>query len=167
MVEITKDDPGKVSVQVRNAKDGSTTRVECIIYDKTGKQIVQFWASSENLRESRFYPLNIFQEEECTRFGQFMTAFANEVNQENAALNEELNRQANKSAGKGSVILSIIGIIVGIALPICGIIMGAIAIFMAPKKEDNFGKTPASRILGVICICTSILMAVLQAIYML
>ena len=167
VVEITKDDLGKASVQVRSAKDGATTRVEFTLYDKTGKQIIQAWASSENLRESRYYPVNIFQEEECTRFGQFMTTFANEVNQENASLNEELNRQANKSAGKGSVILSIIGIVVGIMMPICGIVMGAIAIFMAPKKEDNFGKTPASRILGAICICTSILMAVLQAIYML
>ena len=167
VVEITKEDLGKASVQVRNAKDGSTTRVEFTLYDKSGKQIIQAWASSENLRESSYYPVNILQPEECTRFGQFMTAFANEVNQENAALNEELERQANKSAGKGSVILSIIGIIAGMILPLCGIIMGAIAIFMAPKKEDNFGKMPASRILGIICICTSICFAIAQAVYML
>ncbi|MDE6996713.1 MAG: hypothetical protein K2P04_02405 [Oscillospiraceae bacterium] len=164
-MEITKDDLGKAEVQIRTAKDGSTTRVEFTLYDKDGKQIVQAWASAENLRESRFYPVNILQEEECARFGKFMTGLAAQVNEENQALNDEMARQANKSAGKTSTILAIIGIIVGIFLPIAGIIMGAIAIAMAPKKSDNFGKTPASRILGIICICTSIIFGAVMAIY--
>ena len=53
-VGITKDDLGKAEVQIRTAKDGSTTRVEFTLYDKDGKQIVQAWASAQNLRESRF-----------------------------------------------------------------------------------------------------------------
>lgn len=164
-VEITKDDLGKAAVTVRTAKDGTTTRVEFALYGKDGKQIIQAWASAENLRESSYYPVNIFQEEECARFGRFMTELANQVNEENAALNAEMEREANKNAGKGAMIMAIGGIVIGILLPIAGIIMGAVAIFMAPKKADNFGKTPASRIMGVICICTSIIMGIIMTIY--
>lgn len=164
-VEITKDDLGKATVDVHTAKDGSTSRVDFTLYGKDGKQIIQACATAENLRESSYYPVNIFQEEECARFGRFMTEFSNQVNQENKALNEEMERQANKNAGKGAMIMAIGGIIIGILLPIAGIIMGAVAMFMAPKKEDNFGKTPASRIMGIVCICTSILMAIVMAIY--
>lgn len=164
-VEITKDDLGKAVVDIRSAKDGSTTRVDFTLYGKDGKQIIQAYASAENLRESRFYPVNILQEEECARFGRFITELANQVNQENEALNKELERQANKNAGKGAMILAIGGIIIGILLPIAGIIMGAVAIFMSPKKEDNFGRMSASRIMGIVCICTSILMAIVMTIY--
>ena len=164
-VQITKDDLSKVTIQVRNAKDGSVQRVDFTLYGKDGKQIVQVYASAENLRESSYYPVNIMQEEECARFAQFMTVLANQVNEENAEHIAELERQANKNAGKGAMIMAVGGIVLGILLPIAGIIMGAVAMFMAPKKEDNFGKTPASRIMGIICICTSILMAIVMTIY--
>ncbi|MDE7260527.1 MAG: hypothetical protein K2N78_00450 [Oscillospiraceae bacterium] len=166
-IQITKDDLGKADITVRNAKDGSTTRVDFIFYDKTGKLIIQACATSENLRESSYYPVNILQEEEVARFAQFMTQLANQVNQENAALNEQMARETNKSASKVAVILSIIGIVIGLLLPICGIILGVIGMVMAPKKEDNFGKMPASRVMSILCICVSIIFAIVQAVVML
>ena len=164
-VEITKDDLGKATVDVRTAKDGRTYRVDFTLYGKDGKQIVQACATAENLRESSYYPVNILQEEEVERFGRFMTEFVNQVNEDNKEFIADLERQANKNAGKGAMVMAIGGIIIGILLPIAGIIMGAVAMFMSPKKADNFGKTPASRIMGVVCICTSILMAIVMAIY--
>ena len=164
-VEITTADLGKADVQVHNAKDGTTTRVDFTLYGKDGKQIIQAYASSENLRESSYYPVNIMQEEECARFARFITEFANTVNQENQESIAEMEREANKNAGKGAMFLAIGGIVIGILLPIAGIIMGAVAMFMAPKKEDNFGKTPASRIVGAICICTSIIMGIVMAVF--
>ena len=164
-LEMTPEDLGKATVEVRNAKDGTPYRVDFTLYGKDGKQIVQACATAENLRESSYYPVNILQEEECARFGKFMTEFVNEVNQENQEFIAEMERQANKNAGKGAMIMAIGGIILGILLPIAGIIMGAVAMYMAPSKKDNFGKTAASRIVGAICICTSIIMAVIMAVY--
>lgn len=166
-VEITKEYLGKATVDVRTAKDGTPTRVEFVLYGKDGKQIIQACATSENLRESRYYPVNILQEEEVARFSQFMTGFVNEVNQENQEFIADLERQANKNAGKGAMIMAIGGIFIGMLLPPAGVIMGAIAMFMAPSKKDNFGKMAASRIMGIVCICTSIIMGIVMAIYIL
>ena len=164
-IQITTDDLGKADVSVRSAKDGTPYRVDFTLYGKDGKQIIQACATTENLRESSYYPVNILQEEEVARFGQFMTGFANAVNQENQEFIAGLERQANKNAGRGAMVMAIGGIILGILLPIAGIIMGAVTLFMAPKKEDNFGKTPASRIMGIVCICTSIIMGIVMTIY--
>ena len=166
-VQITKEDLGKATVDVRTSKDGTPYRVDFTLYGKDGKQIVQACATSENLRESSYYPVNILQEEEVARFGRFMTEFVNAVNQENQEFIADLERQANKNAGKGAMIMAIGGIIIGILLPIAGIIMGAVAMFMAPKKEDNFGKMPASRIMCIVCIRASIVFAIVQTIVML
>ena len=166
-VEITTGDLGKATIDVRSAKDGTPYRVDFTLYGKDGKQIVQACATAENLRESSYYPVNILQEEEVARFARFMTDFVNEVNQDNQELIAGLEREANKNAGKGAMVMAIGGIVIGILLPIAGIIMGAVAMFMAPKKADNFGKTPASRIMGIVCICTSVIMAIVMAVYML
>jgi len=162
-VEITKDDLSKAEVKVYNAKDGTTTRVDFTLYGRDGKQIVQACATAENLRESRYYPVNILQEEECARFGQFMTGLANEVNEENKEFNAELERQASTGKGKTAIIMSVIGIILGIILPFSGIILGVIALLMAPKKADTLGKSSTPRILSIICICVGIFMWIAQA----
>lgn len=165
-VEITKDDLGKADVKVTAAKDGSTRRVDLTLYGKDGKQLIQACATAENLRESRYYPVNILQEEECARFGQFMTDFAGQVNQENQELGAELERRAGKSAGKTSIILSAIGMVLSLALPFCGIVLGAIALFMAPKKSETFGRSSTPRVLGGICIGVGVLFWILQFLYM-
>jgi len=162
VVEITKNDLSKVDSKVYNTKDGTTTRVDFTLFGKDGKQIVQACASAENLRESRFYPVNILQEEECARFGQFITALANEVNEENKEFNAELERQASTGQGKTALIMSIIGIVLSILLPFAGIILGVIALLMAPKKSDTLGKSSTPRVLSIICICVGVLMWILQ-----
>lgn len=164
-VEITKDDLGKADVKLYNTKDGGVSRVDFTLYGKDGKQIIEACATAENLRESKYYPVNIFQEEECARFGRFMEQLANQVNEENQTLNAELERQANKGAGKFSIILSIVGMCLSVIMPIAGIIMGAIALVMAPKKSETFGKTTAPRILGVICICVGVFMIIAMAMF--
>ena len=164
-VEITKDDLGKADVKLYNDKDGGVRRVDFTLYGKDGKQIVQACATAENLRESRFYPVNILQEEECARFGKFMEQLAAQVNEENQELNAEMERQANKGAGKFSIILSIVGMCLSVIMPIAGIVMGAIALFMAPKKSETFGKTTLPRILSVVCIGVGIIMIIVMAMY--
>lgn len=162
-VLITREDLGRADTDVTTAKDGGIRRVNVVLYDKAGKEIVRFNADAENLREDRFHHVNILQEEECGHFARFMETLSGQVLQENQDLVERMKADANAGSGKTAIILAVIGIFVGFLLPVCGIVLGVIGLLMAPKPKETLGKATTPRILCILTIALSILAAIFQA----
>ncbi len=162
-VLVTREDLGRADTDVTTAKDGGIRRINVVLYDKSGKEIVRFNADAENLREDRFHHVNILQEEECGHFARFMNTLSGQVLQENQDLVERMKAEANAGSGKTATILAVIGIFVGCLLPICGIALGVIGLLMAPKPKETLGKSTRPRILCMVTIALSILAAIFQA----
>lgn len=105
---LTPDVLGKVTVQTKE-KEGSVSHVEVWLGDKEGHVISQLYVDAENLRKSRWFPVNILQQERCEAFHHFITALAQRVAAENPDVDAKMAAEARESVGTLGTVLSVAG----------------------------------------------------------
>lgn len=141
---------GKVTVTTKE-KDGAVSRVEAWLGDKEGHKIIQLYVDAENLRKSRWYPMNIEQQEECGAFARFLTALSQRVAAENPGVDALIKAESNQGLGTLGAIVSVIGAVVSIFLPPAGVVVCLIGLLMGIVSKVKGAKGVASLIVSVVC----------------
>lgn len=149
---------GKVKVKTKE-KDGAPSEIGVWLGDKQGHVITQVTVSAENLRKSRWYPVNIVQQEECEAFERFITSLARQVAGENPGVDALMAAESNEGLGGLGAMLSGIGVLLGIFFPPGGI-LAPIGLIMAIVSKRRGAKGYKSLIVSAICtvICVAWMM---------
>ena len=148
---LSNENLGKVTVKTKE-KDGALSRVDAWLGDKQGHSIIHFYVDAENLRKSRWYPVNILQQEECGAFERFITPLAQQVASENPNVDAMLEAEAKEGLGLVGACISIAGALGGICLPPLGAVVCLIGLILALVALKKGAKSKKGLIVSVICI---------------
>lgn len=145
---------GKVTVKTKQ-KDGAVEHIEIWLGDKQGQKLFQFYVDAENLRKSRWYLVNILQQEECAAFERFISSLAQRVTAENPDVDDLIKKSANEGKGIIGAGISIIGAVFAFFLPPAGIVLSLIGLLLsvASKLKGTESKKPL--IISTICMIWS------------
>lgn len=150
-ITLTPQNLGKVTVKTKE-KNGAVSRVEIWLGDKQGHTIVQLYADAENLRKSRWFPVNILQQEECEAFARFLTPLAQQVAGENPNIDAVITAEAGKSYEIIGGCLCIGGAVGGIIFPPFGAILCLIGLILAIIGKSQGGKSNKWLIISIVCM---------------
>lgn len=142
---------GKVAVKTKE-KDGAVKRLEVELCDKQGHAIIQLFVDAENLRKSRWYPVNILQQEECEAFRRFIEQLAQRVASENPGVDALLEAEAKESLGIFGAGISIIGAILGLFLAPLGAVLCLLGLIVSLVAKLKGAKGKKSLIISVVCM---------------
>lgn len=151
---LTPENLGKVTVKAKE-KDGETARVELWLGDKKGHEITRLTVDAENLRKNRWYPLNIFQREECAALERFMTALSQRVAAENPGVDDLIKAENNDGLGILGAIVSVIGLVFTIFMPPLGLIVCLIGLVMSVVSKLRGSKGKVFLIVSILCAACS------------
>lgn len=151
---IPPENLGKVTVKTKQ-KNGSADHMEIWFCDKQGKELFQLYVDAENLRKSRWFPVNIVQQEACDAFAGFITAFAQRVDAENPGIDDVINANATEGAGILGAVVSVIGAVLALFLPPLGILVSLIGLIMSVVSKAKGAKVGKALIICIICVIWS------------
>lgn len=147
---LTPEQLGKVTVQTKE-RNGALRRVEVWLGDKQGHVITQLYVDAENLRSSRWYPVNIEQQEECEAFARFINALAQTVADQNPGVDALMAAESNQGLGTLGAIVSAIGALGGTFFPPAGVVICAIGLIMCAVSKAKGAKGVKSLVISIIC----------------
>lgn len=150
-ITLTAQNLGKVTVRTKE-KNGVISRVEVWLGDKQGHAIAQLYVDGENLRKSRWFPVNILQQQECEAFARFITALAQQVAGENPGIDAVIAAEASESYGVIGAGLSIGGAIGAFVFPPFGAVLCLIGLILAIVGKSKGAKSKKGLIISIICI---------------
>lgn len=154
---FTPENLGKVTV-ITNQKNGEVKHMDIWLYDKQGATLTELDVDAENLRKTRYFPVNIAQKEECAAFESFMNSFVQSVAAANPGIEDVI--KANNKAGAATsfgifgAILSITGAIAGIFFPPVGIILALAGLALSIVGKVKGAKGKAALIISIFCFVT-------------
>lgn len=148
---LTSENLGKVTV-TRKEKNGVLRRVDAWLGDKQGHTIIHFYVDAENLRNSRWYPLNIEQSEECRAFDRFITDLAGQVAGENPGIDAVIDAEAKEGLAMIGAALSGGGVLGGFCFPPLGVILCLIGLIMTILSRGKGSKSKICLIISIVCM---------------
>ncbi len=154
-LKLTAANLGKVTVQTKE-KEGVLRRVETWLLDKQGKSIIKLYVDAENLRKSRWFPVNILQQEECDAFGRFITGLSRQVAEENPDVEAMLTEEAKEVYGVLGFGLSLGGALGGICFPPMGVFLCLIGLALSVIGKCKGAKSNKHLIISVVCMVWSV-----------
>lgn len=149
-VTLTPENLGKVTVN-RKQKNGAISRADVTLYDKQGETIVRIYVDAENLRKTRWYPVNILQQEELEAFERFITPLAGQVAAENPDVEAMMAASSKEGLGIIGAVLSAIGGTSGICFPPVGIVLCLVGLLLSVVGKLRGGKSKIPLIISVLC----------------
>lgn len=150
---LTPEQLGKVTVKTKG-KDG--TRLEIWLGDKQGHVLAELRVDAENLRKSRWYPVNISQPEECAALARFITALSQRVAAENPGVDEIIQAEGNEGVGVIGAIISGIGGLVSIFMPPAGLVLCLIGLGFTGASKWKGAKGNVPLIISIACMALSL-----------
>lgn len=153
-VVFTPESLGKITVNTKE-KDGSVVRMEIQLVDKQGENLFQMFVDAESLRQSRWYPVNILQHEECAAFEGFTSSLAQRIAAENPGVDDLIKENDNAGTGIIGAIISVIGAVFAIFFPPAGIILSLIGLILCIVSKAKGAKSNKSLIVSIICMVLS------------
>lgn len=147
---------GKVTVSAER-KDGAVKHMKIWLDSKQGNTMFQFYVDAENLRKTRWYPVNLAQWEECADFEGFITSLAQSVDAENPGVDDLI--AANNNAGLGIIgaFVSILGAVFALFLPPAGIVFALPGLLLSIVSKGKGSKSKAPLIVSIVCAIWCIL----------
>lgn len=129
-VVFTPESLGKVRVKTKE-KDGAPERLEIWLGDKKGHVMQELTVDAENLRKNRWFPVNIFQREECAALLSFVTGLTQQVERENPGVDALIQAEGNEGIGVIGAVVSGIGAVFTLFFPPVGLAVCLIGLVMA------------------------------------
>ena len=129
-VVFTPESLGKVRVKTKE-KDGAPERLEIWLGDKKGHVIQELTVDAENLRKNRWFPVNIFQREECAALLSFVTGLTQQVERENPGVDALIQAEGNEGIGVIGAVVSGIGAVFSLFFPPVGLAVCLVGLVMA------------------------------------
>ena len=147
---------GKITVSTER-KDSAVKHMKILLDSKQGNAMFRFYVDAENLRKSRWFPLNLLQWEECADFEGFITSLAQSVDAENPGVDALI--AANNNAGLGIIGagLSVLGAVFSLFLPPAGIVFALPGLLLSIVSKAKGSKGKAPLIISIACAVWSIL----------
>lgn len=150
------DNLGRVAVTT-SEKNGAVKSVDAHLYNKDGKSIIQFTVDAKNLRTSRYYPVNILQQEGCDAFYCFITPLAQQVSSENTALEAKMEQDAKEANGTLALTISIVGAVIGFFFAPVGLVISAVGLAIAVRgRMQGARKNTGLIVSGVITVVLAV-----------
>lgn len=151
---LTPENLGKVTVK-KKEKNGGTARLNLWLGDKQGHVVAELTVDAENLRKSRWYPVNVLQREECADLERFMTALSQRVAAENPGIEDLIQAENNEGVGIIGAVVSVIGGVVSIFMPPAGMVLCLIGLAMAVFSKLRGAKGKVPLVIGILCAALS------------
>ena len=156
---FTPENLGKVTVNTTQ-KNGDVKHMDIWLFDKQGQSLSHLYVDAENLRKTRYYPVNIEQKEECAAFDSFMNSFIQRVAAANPDIEDVIkaNNKADAATTFGvfGAILSIIGAIAGVFFAPVGIILALIGLILSIVGKVKGAKGVVALVISIVCFMTCI-----------
>lgn len=150
-ITLTAQNLGKVTVNAKE-KNGVISRVEVWLGDKQGHAIAQLYVDSENLRKSRWFPVNILQQQECEAFSRFITSLAQQVASENPGIDAVIAAEASEGYSVIGAGICIAGAIGAIVFPPFGAVLCLVGLILAIVGKSKGAKSKKGLIISIICV---------------
>ncbi|WWR16709.1 hypothetical protein V1224_04555 [Lachnospiraceae bacterium JLR.KK008] len=147
---VTPERLGKVTVRTKK-KDGVVKRIEVWLGDKQGHTLIELFMDAENLRRSRWYPVNIMQQEECVDFERFLLSLAQRVAAENPGVDDLIKAENNEGFGIIGAGISIAGAFFAFFFPPAGVILALIGLIMSMVSKRKGAKGWKVMIISILC----------------
>ena len=138
---LSNQNLGKITVESKKRNE-NLKRVNVWLGDKSGHEILQFDVDSENLRKSKWFPVNLFQQNECEEFEAFITSLSRIVAKENPKIDLIIANEASSGLSPLGLGFSIGGVIGGIFMPPFGLMLCILgfAMSLVGKLKGNANK---------------------------
>lgn len=154
---LTPENLGKVTVKTKE-KNGAVSGMEVWLGDKQGHVIQELNVDVENLRKSRWYPMNILQPEECAAFQNFIAALAQQVARENPGVDALIQAESSEGLGLIGTIISGIGAVFAIFYPPIGLVLCLIGLIMAVVGKAKGSKSKKWLMINGACMVLALIM---------
>ena len=141
---------GKITVTTKE-KDGAVNHVKVWLANKEGHQIEEVVVDAENLRKSKWFPLNIVQDEECEAFHRFITQLAQRVASENPGVDALIEAETNEGLMTFGAIASVIGVVLGFFVAPVGLVICLVGLIMGIVSKARGAKKKAGLIVSIVC----------------
>lgn len=155
---------GKITVKTKE-KDGTVNHLEVWLADKQGHQIEEVVVDTENLRKSRWFPLNIVQAEGCEAFHRFITQLAQRVADENPGVDALIEAESNEGLMTFGAIVSVIGLVLGFFFAPVGVVACLIGLIMGIVSAAKGAKKKTGLIVSIICMVVMVAFTVFFFMY--
>ena len=152
---LTPETLGKVTVKSQE-KDGAVKRVELWLIDKQGHEIQQLRVDAENLRKSRWFPVNILQQEECASLERFATALSQRVAAENPGVDDLIKAENNAGLGVFGAFVSAIGAVFSIFMPPLGLAVCLVGLALSLVSKLRGAKGKVAPVVSILCAALSV-----------
>ncbi len=149
---------GKVTVKTKTSKGGK--RLEVWLGDKMGHTLQTLVIDGENLRK-RYFPVNIYQHEECDAFEAFIEELSGYVASENPGVDAIMEAESNEGQGVIGAVISGIGAFFSIFYPPIGIVLCLVGIAMSVKSYVKGNRKLLPLIISGICAAVGVGMIIL------
>lgn len=146
---------GKVTVKTK--MKGGSKHIELWLGDKRGHTLQTLYIDGENLRK-RYFPVNIYQREECDAFEDFAQELSQYVAAENPDVDAIIEAEGNEGQGIIGAVISGIGAFFSIFYPPIGIVLCLVGVGMSIKSYVKGNKKPWPIIVSSLCAVVGIAM---------
>lgn len=161
---FSPDNLGKIEIKTRQ-RNGVIKRLEIWLGNKKGQTLAQFYVNAENLRSSKYFPVNIDQQEELANFERFITAMAQRIDAENPGVDAMIKAYNNDSLGMIGVFVSVIGGVASIFAPPGGAFVALVGLILSVVSKLRGATGKKSTIILIISIACAVVSAVFLAMY--
>lgn len=141
---------GKVTVKTKQ-KDGAVEHIEIWLGNKQGEKLFELYVDAENLRKSRWYLVNIVQQEECAAFERFISSLAQRVAAENPGVDDLIKKSVNEGKGIIGAGVSIVGAVFAFFFPPAGIVLSLIGLLLCIVSKLKGANSKKPLIISIIC----------------
>lgn len=155
---------GKIEVKTRQ-KNGEVKRLEIWLHNKKGQTLAQFYVNAENLRNNKYFPVNIEQQEELAAFERFITPLAQRVDAENPGVDDLIKAYNNDSLGMIGAFVSVIGGVASFFAPPGGAFVAFVGLILSVVSKLKGASSKKSTIILIISILCAVVSAVFAVIY--
>ncbi len=154
---LTPENLGKVTIKTTE-KDGVVNEMKVWLGDKQGHVIQELNVDVENLRKSRWFPMNIAQQEECKAFYAFIGALAQQVARENPGVDALIQAESNEGLGLIGTIISGIGAVFAIFFPPIGLVLCLVGLIMAVVSKVKGATSKKWLLISGACMVVALIM---------
>lgn len=147
----TPEKLGKITVSAVRKNDAVST-LHIWLGNKEGETLFQFDVDAENLQKTRYYPVNLFQQEECADFERFLTSLAQSIDSQNPGVDDLIKAGDGNTIGGIGAGLSIFSLILAFAFPPVGAALALIGLIMALIGKKKGSKSKAPMIITIVCM---------------
>lgn len=150
-VVFTPENLGKVTVKTVE-KDGGVERLEIWLGDKQGHVMQELTVDGENLRKNRWFPVNIFQREECGELQRFIDGLVQQVARENPGVDALIQAEGNEGIGVIGAVVSGIGAVFALFFPPAGLVVCLIGLVMSLVSKLKGAKSKRWLLISGACM---------------